>query len=147
MSGKIVVSTEFTVEFYDVDSMQVVWHGNYAKFFEVGRCALLEHIGYGYIEMEKSGYAWPVVDMRIKYARPLVFRQRARIEATLLEYENRLRIAYRIFDAESGTLVTKGESTQMAVNISTRESLFVSPPCLVDRVEAMLSSGETSDAR
>lgn len=137
-TSQITVETEFTVEFYDVDSMQIAWHGNYIKYFEVGRCALLDTIKFGYPEMAKSGYAWPVVDIRVKYIRPLVFRQRARIQATLLEYENRLRISYRIFDAASGTLLTKGESTQMAVDVSTMSSLFVSPPCLTERVEEHL---------
>lgn len=135
---QISVETDFTVEFYDVDSMQIAWHGNYIKYFEVGRCALLDAIKFGYPEMAKSGYAWPVVDIRVKYIRPLVFRQKARVQATLLEYENRLRIAYRIFDAESGTLLTKGESIQMAVDVSTMKSLFVSPVCLTERVEEHL---------
>ncbi len=135
---QISVETDFTVEFYDVDSMQIAWHGNYIKYFEVGRCALLEAIKFGYPEMAKSGFAWPVVDIRVKYIRPLVFRQKARVQATLLEYENRLRIAYRIFDAESGTLLTKGESIQMAVDVSTMTSLFVSPGCLTERVEEHL---------
>jgi acyl-CoA thioester hydrolase len=135
---QISVETDFTVEFYDVDSMQIAWHGNYIKYFEVGRCALLEAIKFGYPEMAKSGFAWPVVDIRVKYIRPLVFRQKARVQATLLEYENRLRIAYRIFDAESGTLLTKGESIQMAVDVATMTSLFVSPGCLTERVEEHL---------
>lgn len=135
---QISVDTEFTVEFYDVDSMQIAWHGNYIKYFEVGRCALLDTIKFGYPEMAKSGYVWPVVDVHVKYIKPLVFRQRARIQATLLEYENRLRIGYRIYDAATGTLLTKGESIQMAVDVSTMSSLFVSPPCLTDRVEEHL---------
>lgn len=143
-TNQITVETEFTVEFYDVDSMQIAWHGNYIKYFEVGRCALLDTIKFGYPEMAKSGYAWPVVDIRVKYIRPLVFRQKARIQATLLEYENRLRIAYRIFDVATGTLLTKGESIQMAVDVSTLSSCFVSPACLTEKVEEHLQKmGET----
>lgn len=136
--GFFSASADFTVEFYDVDSMQIVWHGNYIKYFELGRCALLDAIGFGYAEMAKSGYAWPVVDVRVKYIRPLMFHQKARIEATLLEYENRLRIAYRIIDPETGTVITKGESTQMAVEVSTLTSCFTSPECLLAPVRAYL---------
>jgi acyl-CoA thioester hydrolase len=138
MSEKISAETEFVVEFYDVDSMQIVWHGNYVKFFEMGRCALLDKIGFGYLEMAKSGYIWPVVDIRVKYIRPLIFRQRAVINATLVEYEHRLRIAYRIYDAETRELLTKGESIQMAVNMSTRQSCFESPECLLKPVRDCL---------
>lgn len=135
---KLTTDTEFSVEFYDVDSMQIVWHGNYIKYFEVARCALLDKIKFGYSEMAKSGFAWPVVDVRVKYVRTLMFQQKARIRATILEYENRLRIAYRIFDAMTGDLLTKGESIQMAVEVSTMTSCFVSPPCLTDKVEEFI---------
>ena len=63
----IEASTEFKVEFYDVDSMGVVWHGNYVKYMELGRCALLDKIGYGYNEMKESGYAFPVTSIKLKY--------------------------------------------------------------------------------
>ena len=45
--------TEVSAEFFDVDAMQVVWHGNYVKYLEIARCALLDKIGYGYKEMVK----------------------------------------------------------------------------------------------
>jgi len=41
-----VAEVELTVEFFDVDSMQIVWHGNYLKYMERARCALLDKIGY-----------------------------------------------------------------------------------------------------
>ena len=62
---KIKESVEFQIEFYDVDSMQIAWHGNYVKYMEVARCALLSKIGYDYNEMRRSGYIWPVVDLHI----------------------------------------------------------------------------------
>ena len=42
VTKKIKETVDFQVEFYDVDSMQVAWHGNYVKFMEVARCALLK---------------------------------------------------------------------------------------------------------
>lgn len=131
-------SVRFKVEFYDVDSMRVAWHGNYPKFFELGRCALLDRIGYGYAAMEASGYAWPVVDMRIKYLRPLVFGQEAEVEASLLDYENRIRIGFLISDPRDGSRLTKGESVQMAVDMKSGESLFASPDCFTRLVKAAL---------
>ena len=53
----------------------------------------------------------------VKYLQPLVFKQRARVRATLLDFENRIRIGYLIFDPERETVFTKGESVQMAVQI------------------------------
>ena len=126
------------IQFYDVDAMQVVWHGNYARFLELARCALLEKIGYSYPEMARSGYFWPIVDMRIKYVRPVRMAQKIRLTATLLEYENRLRIDYRIVDAASGDLLSKAQTTQLAVAVGTGQLEFNSPNELVDKVRVLL---------
>ena len=126
------------IQFYDVDAMQVVWHGNYARFLELARCALLEKIGYSYPEMARSGYFWPIVDMRIKFVRPVRMAQQLRLTATLLEYENRLRIDYRIVDAASGDLLSKAQTTQLAVAVGTGQLEFNSPNELVDKVRVLL---------
>jgi acyl-CoA thioester hydrolase len=125
-------------QFYDVDATQVVWHGNYARFLELARCALMEKIGYGYAEMARSGYLWPIVELRIKYVRPVRMAQQIRLSATLLEYENRLLIDYRIVDAANGGLLSKARTTQLAVAIGTGELVFNCPSELVDKVRALL---------
>ena len=125
-------------QFYDVDAMQVVWHGNYARFLELARCALMEKIGYSYAEMAASGYMWPIVDMRIKYVRPVRLAQKVRLCATLVEYENRIRIDYRILDAATGELLSKAQTTQLAVAMATDEMAFNSPGELIDKVRKLL---------
>ena len=65
--------TEFKVDFNDCDPMGIVWHGNYINYFERARCALLDRIGYNYIEMEKSGYMFPVTEVKAKYMKSLRF--------------------------------------------------------------------------
>ena len=66
---------EIRPAFYDLDPMAVVWHGNYVRYFELARTALMERLGYGYEAMRESGYFWPVVDMRVKYMRPATLNQ------------------------------------------------------------------------
>ncbi|MDR2631954.1 MAG: acyl-CoA thioesterase [Spirochaetaceae bacterium] len=138
----ICAEVECTVEFYDVDSMEVVWHGNYVKYFEKARCALLNMIGYGYREMRDSGYAFPVTDISLKFIRPLRFGERVRIKAILDEYENRLRIKYELSRPETGEITTKGMSTQMAYHIASQDSCFVCPRIFTDKVEALLAESE-----
>jgi len=138
----LYAEAEINVEFFDLDPMQVVWHGNYINYFEVGRRALLEKIGYSYDEMEKSGFAFPVIEVSAKYLGPLRIRDRARVKAVLMEYENRLLIRYEIRNAQTGLLTTKGSSTQMAFDIRTNESCFVCPQILTDKVESLIK-GET----
>jgi acyl-CoA thioester hydrolase len=134
----IFAEAETIVEFFDVDPMNVVWHGNYINYFEIGRRTLLEKIGYCYGEMEESGYAFPVIETSAKYLRPLKFRDRVRIKAILVEYENRLKIQYEIRNIQTGVLTTKGMSTQMAFDIKTFDSCFICPKALTDKVEALL---------
>jgi acyl-CoA thioester hydrolase len=133
---------DVTVEFFDVDSMQVVWHGNYLKYMERARCALLDKIGYNYRDMIASGYAWPVVDVRMKYIRPLVFGQCVRVTATLIDYENRLKIAYVIHDPRAQEKIFEGHSVQMAVDARTGESCFATPKVAVERIEALIHRTE-----
>lgn len=125
---------ELTVPFHDVDMMGVVWHGNYFRYFEIAREALLNQFDYGYRQMKASGYVWPVVDTRVKYRDVLTFEQRFRVRAKLEEYENRLRISYQIFDAVSGKHTTTGYTVQVAVEERSREMCFVSPAVLLERM-------------
>lgn len=122
------------VPFHDVDSMSIVWHGNYTKYFAAARCALLDELDYNYLQMAESGYSWPVIDLHIKYVKPAVFNQCILVEAKLLEYETRLKIGYLIKDAESGTRLTKGSTTQVAVDMSNNEMRLYSPQILLDKL-------------
>ena len=130
----IAVTTELKAQFYDLDPMNIVWHGNYARFLEQARCELLDHIGFNYVQMAATDYAWPIVDMRTKYVRPIRFGQRILVTATLVEWENRLRIDYRIADAATGAVLTKAQTTQMAVHAQTGETAFESPAPLLEAV-------------
>ncbi|TCM63215.1 acyl-CoA thioester hydrolase [Acinetobacter calcoaceticus] len=124
------------VPFHDVDSMDVVWHGHYLKYFEIARCALLDQFQYNYVDMKQSGYAWPVIESYVRYAHGIVFQQQIRVRASLKEWENRLKIEYQIFDAQSGKRLTKGFSSQVAVDMLSREMCFQSPKVLMDRLNA-----------
>jgi acyl-CoA thioester hydrolase len=125
---------EVQVQFYDLDPMQIVWHGNYVKYLEVARCALLDKIGYNYEEMKASGYAWPIIEINLRYAAPANFGQRLLLRAEIVEYENRLRIEYLITDAASGQRLNRATTTQVAVDIASGEMCFVSPAILLEKL-------------
>lgn len=125
---------ELQVPFFDLDPMDIVWHGNYVKYLEIVRCALLERIGYGYPQMKESGYAWPVIDLHLRYVAPAKFGQRIKLRATIVEWENRLKVDYLISDAATGKRLTRASSTQVAVDIKTGEMCFVSPPVLFEKL-------------
>jgi len=120
--------------FHDCDPMHVVWHGNYFKYFEVARCALLQRYDYDYPQMRESGYLWPVVDARVKYIRPLLYGQQLVVRATITEWENRLKIVYEVRDAGSDQVLTRAHTIQVAVDAATNEMLYLCPSVLWDRL-------------
>jgi acyl-CoA thioester hydrolase len=122
------------VPFHDVDVMEVVWHGHYVKYFELGRCALLREIDYDYPRMRESGYMWPIVECHLKHVRPARYGQTLEVSAELVEFENRMKIRYVVSDASTGEILTKGHTVQVAVCVESRELQFVSPPALLERV-------------
>lgn len=126
--------TEIQVQFFDLDPMQIVWHGNYVKYLEVARCALLDKIGYNYEQMRDSGYMWPIIEMNLRYAGPAAFGQRLLLRAEIVEWENRLRIDYLVSDAASGKRLNRATTTQVAVDLKTGEMCFVSPSILFEKL-------------
>lgn len=134
---RFTAEIELSVPFHDIDAMGVVWHGNYFRYFELAREALLDQIEYGYREMCHSGYLWPIVDCRVKYRDSLRFQQRLRLRANISEYLNRLRIDYQIFDADSGKRTTTAYTIQVAVNAQSGELCFVCPDILFNRMGVM----------
>ncbi|MBV4463234.1 acyl-CoA thioester hydrolase [Pseudomonas sp. F-14 TE3623] len=136
--GVLHTDTEILVPFFDVDTMNVVWHGHYVKYLEVARCALLDKIGHNYDAMVASGYAWPVIDLQLRYVRGAVFGQMLNVRASLVEWENRLKITYLISDLATGERLTRACSVQVAVDMSSREMQLASPKVFTDAVERML---------
>ena len=125
---------EVVPPFFDIDSMDVVWHGHYVKYLELARCALLDKFDYGYVRMRESGFAWPIVDLRLKYSAPATFDQPLVVRAEIVEWENRLKMNYAILDARSGAKINTATSIQVAVNLATREMQYVCPKVLWERL-------------
>ena len=118
---------EIIVPFYDLDPMQVVWHGNYIKYMEQCRCALLSDCSMTYTDMARMGFAFPVVTMRLKYVKPAEFGQKLLVRTIHVPNENFLIFKYEILDANTRDKICVAETKQMAVNIKTRESCFQLP--------------------
>lgn len=125
---------DVTPAFFDVDVMEIVWHGHYVKYLELARSALLAKYDYDYPKMRESGYAWPIVDMRLKYVKPAAYGQALKVRAQIVEWENRLRIEYLIRDARTGARLNSASTIQVAVDLATREMCFVCPEVLWQRL-------------
>lgn len=138
MKAIVSASAEATPQFYDLDPMNIVWHGNYPKYLELGRVAVMKKIGYNYEEMIESGYAWPFIEMRMRYARPMKLDHPVKITAGIVEWENALRITYSIVEIATGERLMRASSSQVAVKIGTTEMLWVAPPILREKLAPYL---------
>jgi acyl-CoA thioester hydrolase len=131
----ISAEVELQVPFHDLDPLEVVWHGNHVKYFEIARGALLDRIDYNYPQMQASGYVWPVIELFVRYAHPLTYGQRIRVRAELLEWELRLKIGYLVSDAASGRRLVRGHTVQVAVSKATGGLCLAPPEPLRERLQ------------
>lgn len=132
---KICTEMCMKVPFYDLDPMNVVWHGNYIKYLEESRCDMLRKIGYTYSDMMYECIAYPLATMDLKFVKSATFAQELKIVTTLVEYEPALIIKYKIFDAKSNELIFKAKSMQICVDMKTGESLYSAPKKFVEKLE------------
>ena len=136
-SNCLTASTNLSIPFYDLDPAAVVWHGNYFKYFDSARCALLEEINYSYESMKKSGYHWPIVDASVRFIRPLSLNQTVRVTACLREWELRLVFDFRI-DDEQDRVCTRGRTVQVPLDAKTLELRLGCPDILIENVQKRL---------
>ena len=115
------------IPFYDLDPMNVVWHGNYIKYLEDARCDMFKKINYTYTDMQEEKIAYPIAKMDLKYIKSCKFGQKIKITTLLEEIEPCIIIKYIIKDAESGEIILKARSMQICINMVTGESIYTAP--------------------
>lgn len=125
----LITTTRTTVRFSEVDSMQVVWHGEYVRYFEDGREAFgREYPGLGYLDFYANGYTAPIVDLQLQYLSPLTVNDVAIIETRYIETAAaKLCFEYIIRKESDGALVARGSSIQVFVD-SNSEMALNNPP-------------------
>jgi acyl-CoA thioester hydrolase len=138
--GRIHVETEAEVAFHDVDLARVTWHGHYLKYLENARWALMERLGYPLETMLAAAEGWPIVDLQLRFIRATHYRDRLRVRASLVEWQNRLVINYLVTDGASGERVARAQTTQVAVDMRSGVLLFDLPRTFIARVEAALAA-------
>jgi acyl-CoA thioester hydrolase len=141
--GAISASIEATIAFHDIDVVGVMWHGHYLKYLENARWALMDRIGFGFQAMQDSGYAWPIVEMHVKYVQAAKLGDRLRVRASLVEWQNRLVFNYLVTRADDER-VARAKSVQVAVDVSSGALQFTTPPPLLDCVQRALRAGGAS---
>jgi len=114
---KLTASKEIEIRFSEVDSMNIVWHGSYALYFEDAREAFGKKYGLSYLNILGNGYYAPLVDLRFNYKKPLLYGHKARIDISFRNTEAaKIIFDYEIFDAEDNSLIATGNSIQVFLN-------------------------------
>jgi acyl-CoA thioester hydrolase len=125
---------EMSVPFYDLDPLNIVWHGNYYKYFEAARAELMRSIGFDIEQMRQSGYAWPVSKSDCTYVSPLRYDMKIKVKAELEEEAHRLGLRYTITEKETGKILARGHTQQVAVHGDSWEMCLVTPDVLLQRL-------------
>ena len=121
--------TEVTVRFNEADPLGIVWHGHYLRYFEDGREAFGREHGISYLDCHKHGLAVPVVSVHCDYSKPLRYGDTVLVETRYVNSAAaKLRFEYRIFEAKNRTLVAKGSSVQVFVDVKNFELQLTLPP-------------------
>lgn len=135
--GAKSVQVALTVPFHDLDPMQVVWHGNYLKYFDIARCALFDSLGVDlYNFYRETTYLFPVVRTSTKYIRPLRHRDEFFCRATLVEARFKIILDFEIRLASDGKLCARGRGEQVAVRAPEMELEFMIPEGIREALES-----------
>ncbi len=101
--------TNIRVRYAETDQMNVVYHGNYAQYFEVARAEAIREMGITYKEMEEMGIVMPIVELHTKFLRPAKYDDLLTIKTQLRELptDHRIEFHHEVCN-EEGKLLTIG---------------------------------------
>lgn len=107
--------TQLRVRFSEVDSMHIVWHGEYVRYFEDGREAFgRQYPGLGYMDIYNSGFTAPIVDLTVQFKRPLRCNDTAIVETRYIASgAAKICFEYEIRGESDGQVVATGTTTQV----------------------------------
>ncbi|HNW67890.1 MAG TPA: acyl-CoA thioesterase [Bacteroidales bacterium] len=111
---KLTATKNFDVRFSEVDSMNIVWHGNYALYFEDARELFGKKYGLEYLFIYENGFYTPLVELHLNYKQPIRYQDNVQITIT---YRNtdaaKIIFDYEIVNLNTHKLMVKGYSVQV----------------------------------
>ena len=129
---KLTDILEIKVRFGEVDSMRIVWHGNYIKYFEDGRESFGAKYDLGYLDVYKHNVMIPIVRLDCEYKKPLEYGDTAIVETTFINSEAaKILFGYKIFRKSDNELVATGSSMQVFLT-PERELLLTAPHFFIE---------------
>ncbi len=128
--------TQIRVRYAETDQMNVVYHGNYAQYFEVARAESIRELGLTYKDMEASGVIMPVVEIHCKFLRPAHYDDLLTIKTMLktMPSDHRVEFYQEVYN-EQQKLLTTGRVVLYFMNAATNEKTGI-PEMLRKKIEA-----------
>jgi acyl-CoA thioester hydrolase len=124
--------TEVKVRFGEVDSMGIVWHGNYVKYIEEGRESFGKKYGISYLDIYANNVMAPVVSMKIDFKKQVKYGDMLIIETEFIDTAAaKINFQFKIFRKSDNELVATAESTQVFIDLD-REMLLYPPQFVLD---------------
>lgn len=112
--------TTVRVRYTETDQMDIVYYGNYAQYFEVGRAECIRDLGFTYKKMEEMGVRMPVVKLECNFLRPAHYDDLITIKTVLKEMplKHEIEFNHEVFN-EKRKLLTTGKVTLFFIDIKT----------------------------
>jgi len=124
--------TEVKVRFGEVDSMGIVWHGNYVKYIEEGRESFGHKYGISYLDIYANNVMAPVVNMNIDFKKQVHYGDILIVETEYVDQEAaKIVFRFHIFRKSDNELVATAESTQVFIDLN-REMLLYTPEFVLE---------------
>jgi acyl-CoA thioester hydrolase len=122
-------STQLRVRYAETDQMNVVYYGNYAQYFEVGRVEAIRQLGLSYKDMEAGGIHMPVVEMHIKYLRPAQYDDLITVKTTVRElpFNHKIEFYQEVFN-DQNKLLTAGTVRLYFIDSKTNQRTTIPRP-------------------
>jgi acyl-CoA thioester hydrolase len=132
MSNQLKDRTEVKVRFGEVDSMGIVWHGNYVKYIEEGRESFGKKYGISYLDIYANDVMAPVVNMQIDFKKQVQYGDILIVETEFINtMAAKIIFRFKIFRKSDNELVATAESTQVFIDLN-REMLLYPPAFVID---------------
>jgi acyl-CoA thioester hydrolase len=129
-----ITETQIRIHYALTDQMGVVYYGNYAQFYEIGRTEAIRQLGYTYKDIEAMGIIMPVVETQSSFVRPAKYDDLITVKTTLqaLPTQHSITFHTEIFN-EAKKLLNKGTTTLFFVEASTMKKVNM-PDALGERL-------------
>ena len=128
MSRNLEVEIEIPIRFSEVDSLRIVWHGNYIKYFEDAREAFGKKYQFGYLDVFEAGFVTPLVHIHCDYKKPLKYGDTVIAKAIFQNTEAaKIIFKYELYNYNTKELVATGETIQVFLTVQSQELYIITP--------------------